>query len=222
MTTTARRSRCFIVGAGAQGRVVLDVWRAARPDANIAFVDDDPAMHGRRILGAEVTAGIDSLGGIDAEVVLALGNNDVRLALAARLDGKVRFAVVVHPSAVVMPTATIDAGTVVFAGAIVNTDARLGAHVIVNSGAIVEHDCVLEDGVNVSPGARMGGRVTIRRGAFVATGATLAPRVEVGASAIVGAGAVVVRDVPERTIVYGVPARAAGVVDASFDWRRLL
>jgi acetyltransferase-like isoleucine patch superfamily enzyme len=68
----------------------------------------------------------------------------------------------------------------------------------------------------------MGGRVQIHRGAFIATGATLAPRVDIGEWAIVGAGAVVVRDVAAKSIVYGVPARPAGLVDASFDWRRLL
>lgn len=219
---SAGAPRAFVIGAGAQGRVVLDVWRASRPDLDIAFLDDDASKHGTLIHGAPVVGGLDVLDRIDAEAVLAIGNNELRLAVAARLADKVRFAIVVHPSAAVLPTATLGPGTVVFAGAVVNTDARVGSHVIVNSGAIVEHDCILEDGVSVSPGARMGGRVHIRRGAFIATGATLAPRVDVGEGAIVGAGAVVVRDVAARSIVYGVPARPAGVVDASFDWKRLL
>ncbi len=214
--------RGFVIGAGAQGRVVLDVWRAARPDLEIVFVDDEPSKLGATILGAPVIGGIDAIDGNAGEAVIALGNNELRLAVAARLAGKVRFAVVVHPSAAVLPTATLGPGTVVFAGAVVNTDARVGAHVIVNSGAIVEHDCVLEDGVNVSPGARMAGRVHIGHGAFIATGATLVPRVRVGEGAIVGAGAVVVRDVAPKSIVYGVPARPAGVVDERFDWRKLL
>ena len=223
MSTASRRA--FVIGAGAQGRVVLDAWRASRPELDIAFLDDDASKHGTVIYDAPVLGGLDLLDVLDAceaEVVLAIGNNELRLAIAARLAEKVRFAVVAHPSAAVLPTATLGPGTVVFAGAVVNTGARVGSHVIVNSGAIVEHDCVLEDGVSVSPGARMGGRVHIRRGAFIATGVTLAPRVVVGEGAVVGAGAVVVRDVAARSIVYGVPARPAGVVDASFDWKRLL
>jgi acetyltransferase-like isoleucine patch superfamily enzyme len=47
----------------------------------------------------------------------------------------------------------------------------------------------------------------VRRGARVGAGAILRPGIVVGEDAFVGAGAVVTRDVPERTIVIGVPAR---------------
>jgi acetyltransferase-like isoleucine patch superfamily enzyme len=50
-------------------------------------------------------------------------------------------------------------------------------------------------------------RVTIRTGAYIATGAMILPGVTIGKMAVVGAGAVVTRDVPDRTVVAGVPAR---------------
>jgi len=48
---------------------------------------------------------------------------------------------------------------------------------------------------------------TIRRGARVGAGAILCPAVEIGEEAFVGAGAVVTKDVAERTVVVGCPAR---------------
>jgi sugar O-acyltransferase (sialic acid O-acetyltransferase NeuD family) len=220
---------CIVVGAGAQGRVTLEAWRAARPEVTFVLLDDDARLHGTTILGASVVGGLDRLGDhhyLQSEVVLAIGNNQARLAVAERLQTSMpaapRWAVVVHPSAVVMPSATLGGGTVVLAGAVVNTEARIGAHVVVNTGVIVEHDCVIEDGASLSPGTRMGGRTSVGRGAFVSTGVTLAPRVRVGDGAIVGAGAVVVRDVPERVMAYGNPARVIRAVDASFDWKRVL
>lgn len=50
-------------------------------------------------------------------------------------------------------------------------------------------------------------RVQIKRGAYVGTGATILPGVTVGVQSVVGAGAVVTKNVPDRTVVAGVPAR---------------
>jgi sugar O-acyltransferase (sialic acid O-acetyltransferase NeuD family) len=213
---------CVIVGAGAQGRVVLENWRAARSAARFVFVDDDPRLQGTRIMDAEVVGGLDALDALGGEVVLAVGNNRTRLALAARLSGKVEWAKVVHPSAVVMPTASIGAGSVGFAGALGNTAANVGEHVIVNTGVIVEHDAVIASGASLSPGVRTGGRVEVGEGAFLSTGVTLAARAKVGAWSVVGAGAVVVKEIPPNTLAYGVPARVVSALDAAFDWSRVL
>lgn len=216
---------CVVVGAGAQGRVVLENWRAARKGARFVFVDDDAKLHGSTIMDAEVVGGLDALAALHAfggEVVLAIGNNRVRLALAERLAGKVRWGTVIHPSAVVMPSARIGAGSVVFAGAILNTAAAIGEHAIINTGVIVEHDAVIGRGASLSPGVRTGGRIEVGEGAFVSTGVTLAARAKVGAWSVVGAGAVVVTEVPPAKRAHGVPARVVGDVDETFDWRRLL
>jgi acetyltransferase-like isoleucine patch superfamily enzyme len=49
--------------------------------------------------------------------------------------------------------------------------------------------------------------VRFRHGTYVGTGAIILPGVTIGRGAVVGAGAVVTRDVPDRTLVAGVPAR---------------
>ena len=48
----------------------------------------------------------------------------------------------------------------------------------------------------------------LRRGCRIGGGAILTPGVEIGEDAFVAAGAVVTRDVPPRTLVAGVPAKA--------------
>ena len=47
----------------------------------------------------------------------------------------------------------------------------------------------------------------VRRGASIGSGAVILCGVTIGPEALVGAGAVVTRDVPERAVVAGVPAR---------------
>lgn len=212
--------RWLLVGAGAQGRVVLEALRAMAPEDEIAFADDEPTRLGQHVLGARVVSDVASVRGADALIVLTVGHNLARLALAARLEG-VTFGVVVHPSAVVAPSATLAPGAMVLPGALVHTGAVVGSHAIVNTGAALDHDGVLGEGASLAPGVRSGGRVSVGRAAFVSTGVVLAARAVVGEGSIVGAGSVVVREVPARVVAYGCPARPIRAVRDE-DWSRAL
>jgi acetyltransferase-like isoleucine patch superfamily enzyme len=56
-------------------------------------------------------------------------------------------------------------------------------------------------------GALLAGEVNVGRGALLAVGSVVLPQIRIGAGAIVAAGSVVSRDVAERTLVAGNPAR---------------
>jgi UDP-perosamine 4-acetyltransferase len=218
--------RLLIVGCGAQGRVILDILRAARPAESIEFIDDDPQRLGQSVNGAVIAADLRTAlawDRKDVEVIVALGNPEWRTNIGSRFQASgFSLCNAIHPSAVVMPGVVLGGGNMVGATAVVNTDARIGNHVIINTGAVVEHDCVLEDGSAVSPGANLGGRVTLREHAFVGTGAIVLSRVNIGAGSVVAAGSVVTRDVPERVLVKGIPARIVEGLDQGFDWKRVL
>jgi acetyltransferase-like isoleucine patch superfamily enzyme len=55
-------------------------------------------------------------------------------------------------------------------------------------------------------------KTVVKNGASIGSNATILPGVTIGEKAIVGAGAVVTLDVPDYTIVAGVPARVVGDV----------
>jgi bifunctional UDP-N-acetylglucosamine pyrophosphorylase/glucosamine-1-phosphate N-acetyltransferase len=113
-------------------------------------------------------------------------------------------------------------------GTRVETNARVGTSVEVKGsrigrGARVHHfsyigDADVGDGVNVGAGTvtcNFDGaekhRTRIGDGAFIGSGTMLVAPVDVGANARTGAGSVVTRDVPEGSLVLGVPARMRDV-----------
>ncbi len=59
------------------------------------------------------------------------------------------------------------------------------------------------------------GRIVIEDDAWLGTGAIILPDVRIGTGAVVGAGSVVTKDVPDLTVVGGVPAKAIRKIDVS-------
>jgi len=77
----------------------------------------------------------------------------------------------------------------------------------VNTAAVVEHDVEIGDFAHVSPNAAMGGASHLGMLSHLGIGAVVIQCVSIGAHTIIGAGAVVVRDIPDKVIAFGVPAR---------------
>ena len=61
------------------------------------------------------------------------------------------------------------------------------------------------------------GKVEIHDDAWIGAGAILLPNINIGRGAIVGAGAVVTKDVPDFTVVVGVPAKPIKKLDLSWE-----
>lgn len=90
----------------------------------------------------------------------------------------------------------------------------LGNNVSLSSCTLIGHDgavSVLNKAFEVS--LESVGRIDIRDNVFVGYGAIVLSGVKIGPNAIVAAGAVVAHDVPEGSIVGGVPARVIGSID---------
>jgi sugar O-acyltransferase (sialic acid O-acetyltransferase NeuD family) len=198
----------LIYGCGGHGKSVLDLLRSLNVYRVVGFIDDGvPA--GEQVLGVEVLGGREVLKdyadqGIRLAVNAVGGIGDLgtrRQVFQNLLESGFHFPAVVHPKAVVEPSADLASGAQVFPLAYIGSDVRLGFGVIVNTGAIVSHECLLEDLVNISPGAVLAGAVKVGEGALIGMGATINLGISIGARARVGNGATVKTAVPENGIV---------------------
>jgi acetyltransferase EpsM len=120
-----------------------------------------------------------------------------------------RFTTLVHPSALVSTTAELGEGTIIGKRAIIAAGTGLGRHVIVNRGATVGHHVRIGDHTTISPAANIASSVTVGDCTYIGMGANVIDHKSVGACSVVGAGAVVIRDIPDRVLAVGVPARIA-------------
>ncbi len=202
-----------VFGAGGHARVVIDALRAAGAFTPIAALD--PQVQGE-LDGVPVRGGDETAAALLAEgvgvAVIGIGSVGDPAARRRVHDEAVRLGftlpAIVHPGAHVAATARLGAGCFVAAGAVVGPLATLGDGVIVNSNAVIDHECRVGAFAHVAPGAAVSGGVDIGDAAHIGTGAAVVQGVRIGARAVVGAGAAVVVDVPDDTVVVGVPARS--------------
>lgn len=206
--------RVVIVGAGGHSAVVADILmrmaQAGSPVELVAFVDDNPPPDVSQKCGVPVVpGGLGALATIAHDaVVVAIGDNAVRRRMSDEIRRTgIALAIACHPSSVVASDARVDGGTVVCAGAIVNPGAQVGYSAILNTHCSIDHHNRIGDCAHIAPGAHLGGNVTIGDETLVGIGVTVIPQVRIGSRVVVGAGAVVVGNLPDGAVAYGVPAR---------------
>ena len=198
----------IIYGGGGHGKSLIDLVRSLG-FYRIVGVVDDGIPSGTTILGVPVLGGTEKLAELHADGVrLALnavggiGNVSIRLKIFDRL-ASAGFAcpTVVHPSAVIEPSASLEAGIQVMPHAYIGSEAKIGYGAIINTGAIVSHECVIGEFANLSPGSILAGQVQVGSAALVGMGVTVNLQVKIGRQARIGNSAVIKQDVPDNGVV---------------------
>jgi UDP-perosamine 4-acetyltransferase len=200
----------IIIGAGGHAKVVIELFRAEGRYRPVGCTDADAGM--KSVLGVPVLGSDDLLPELLGQGIrhafVALGGNGLRRKVGRKAE-TLGFELVnaVSPRAAMSPTARLGRGVAVMAGAVINADTVIGDLSIINTNASIDHDCVIGEAVHVAPGCALAGGVRVGALAFLGVGTAVIPGIAIGEGAIVGAGAAVVRDIPEKTVAVGVPAR---------------
>ena len=129
---------------------------------------------------------------------------------------------------------TIDASTTIFTPFLTN----FGRHITLGKNVFINHACsfldlggiTIDDGVLIAPRVNLiseshpveledrnkltVGHIHIKQNAWIGAGATVLPGVTIGENSVVAAGAVVSKDVPDNSIVGGVPAKFIKSINA--------
>lgn len=201
----------IIIGDGGHSKVIQEIIFAGGEYRVIAVLDDkytNPFQFAGMIHGP--VGFIFKLLHLqqNVKVVLGIGSNEVRKKLAKHFNlFPERYATVIHPTAVVSPSAKIGQGTVIMPQAVVNARAEIGMHCIINTASIVEHDNTLGDYTHLSPNATLAGNVSVGEGAHIGSGATVIPGKYVGHWSVIGAGSTVIEHIPGYSKAVGNPTK---------------
>lgn len=145
----AREMNLLILGAGSHGQEVRELAQSLNVFRRIAFLDDDPG----RTQAIGRCSDLARFVGEYPIAIAAVGDRALRMRWIEEL-ARAGFIlpVLVHPGAVVSPSAVIGYGSVICARATISAGAVIGKGCIISSGATIDRDVAIPDGTHIDCG----------------------------------------------------------------------
>lgn len=197
-----------LYGVGGHTKVTIDCLNALNEDIFGIFDDrsDLVSLNGYDVLGEYD----DSLHE-NEKLVISIEENMARKRIVSKI--KHPFGTIIHPSALVSEYSKIGEGTVVVHGAIVQSGSKIGKHCILNTSCVVDHDSHIGAFSHISPNVTICDNANIGEGTHIGAGATIIPGITVGKWCVIGAGAVITQNLPDYSLVVGVPGKIIRKLD---------
>ena len=203
-----------IVGAKGFAKEVLEILFQKKALQNLYFFDNLAPAPPDKLFGEfPVLRNMEAVKDVflktgDYTFTLGLGNPSLRYKL-----NKLFSEAGGIPTSTISPTVeigsfgnSIGTGCNILSGTIITNHVTIGTCCLINPHCSISHDSVVGDFVEMSPGVRVTGGCTVGSFSVLGTNSSILPQVKLGVNVVVGAGAVVTKDVPDNSLVVGVPA----------------
>ena len=211
---TKKLDEIILLGGGGHAKVLIDLINTSM-QFEISGILDTQLEIGTKVLNVPVLGDDDLLSGLYSKgiknVCIAIGSVKDNVRRRILFDKVKQMGLLVpyllHPQAIIVSrNIHFSEGVQIMAGVNVQTGSLFKENTIINTGAIIEHDCSIGSHVHICSGVVISGGCTVGDGTFIGAGATVMQGINIGKCVTVAAGAVVVKDVPESSMVKGVPA----------------
>lgn len=198
-----------LYGAGGVGRELIECAQANSRWEKIIFVDD--------ITNQKIYAGvkiyrfeeIEQFSG-NIEFIIANGEPANREYLYKKIKSAgYPMGSLIDKRSSIAPSAKIEEGCIIYKCRI-GPDSHIKANTLIGEQVIIGHDVIIGCNCIFSARSFSGGYTIIEDGTYIAPGAMLKDRIHIGKDSIIGLGAVVLRNVREKSIMIGNPAKKIG------------
>ncbi len=131
----------------------------------------------------------------------------VRQMMFERWKGKIPFANLIHPSAIVDKSFRMGEGNVVLAGCVLDKNVVIENNVLLNIGVTIAHDGHIEDHSFLGPSCVLAGFVNVGKRCFLGVGSVVIDNIKILDDVQLGGGALVIDDISRRGLYVGSPVR---------------
>ena len=204
----------LVVGAKGFAKEILEIIYQLNQLENLVFYDDlnnDIAdkLYNRFPVLKNTEQASTYFKTLDNRFTLGIGNPVLRKKMYEKFSkGGGNFVSTISPLAIVGTfDVQIGIGSNVLAGAVLSNGTAIGKGCIVYYNAVIPHDCKIGDFVEISPSVVLLGRCEVGPYSHIGANATILPDLKLGRNVVIGAGSVITKDVPDNSMMVGVPAK---------------
>jgi sugar O-acyltransferase (sialic acid O-acetyltransferase NeuD family) len=208
LVSSSGKPRLVIYGGGGHAKMCIDMIRAAQT-YEIEGIVDGTLPKGSEVLGVAVLGGENLL-----PALIQMGVRHAVLGVGAATKHTVRAELyrmllahgfdlpnIVHPKAVIEPSAQLGHGNQIMAQAYIGSDARLGDNCIINALSIVSHDSQLGHNVHLAPGCVLAGGVRVGSDSLIGMNSSVYMKVKIGERVVIANQSSVLADVASDSFV---------------------
>lgn len=205
------KKRVAIIGAGDLGQQIAHFISFSKDKVSVGFFDDFSVE--KSFCSIPILGKIDDIQNAFAEnkfdsLIIGIGYSYLRFKddLFLKLKTLIPFETIVHPSAIVDPSAEIMDGCIIYPGCIIDQRVKVFPNTLLNLGVIISHDTTIGRSNFIAPGVVFSGFCETSERVFIGSNSTIKNSIRITKDVNIGAGTNIVKNISAEGIYYGNPS----------------
>lgn len=199
-----KMKKLIIVGAGGHAAELIDYIVFMNQYEVLGLIDDSKSNYDAYDYNFTYLGTIkDHIVQNDASYIMGIANMKYRRSIIEALVGRgAEFMTLIHPTALISPSAKIGVGCVISHNVSIGPKAILEDYNLINSRCTIGHDSHIGSFNFLSPQVVTGGFAKLGNENFIGTNAAILPAISLSNNIIVAAGMIVDKKVEDNSTIF--------------------
>ena len=201
----------IIIGAGSVGGFIAINFEPLSEQYNLlGFLDDDTKKIGNNIFGYPVLGDIDSIKNYDnINVIIGIAFPEIKKKIIDKIGDfkNIDFVSYVSPNSWISNKVSMGIGIIIYPNVSINYETEIKDFVTINMNCSVGHNTILSSFSTLAPNVALAGFTILKEGVEMGICSCTIQNIRIGSYSKIGGNSIIIREIPERVVAVGSPAK---------------